>query len=588
MEYFDSDSNDSDSFGEGVAPPHVPVGYNSYGRPSMTMNTPNSHGVHLQSSEEEEEEDDDDEEEDVASEDEEGSSCEDDSGDEPTAAVAAPVQPRGKTFRPPMGVDDSDSSNSEDEGGSRPGTGNNNNATATAQAINPNPGPPRGKELRLIMKKGNNESSDDEPLASKRTMGSKPKGPATRKKSAPAPKKSPAKAPAKKSSPSKAGAAASRKRKAPSPAANGGSDTGSDNDDDEDEDDDSDADACVATIVAGSDSEDVMAVATNIKSGKGGGARKRTPPSKQGAAGKKAATKTGGTKRPSPSSSAGVHSMPEVAAEKAAAAREARTALQEAVANLPHAVTDLYCIRSFGRIKPEYNASPIDALYSSPHSIYPVGFSCDRFEFSPVHGRVIKMRCDILDGSSLREYREEQAKKDGPTKVKIEDGHEPALVDEKVMSSEKENVEDLGDGPVFRVTWGEGVDEDKVLEPSCPFDPYIASAHLGWDVDAIAVPLSSNKGNKPLGFPEVGMRVSVRFDKCKMYGGSITNVKPMEKQAKNSKKAICNITIQYDDGVTEVAAFPDPDIVVAYQGEFGDFCCILHCMIVDLLTDCFP
>ena len=54
MDYSDSDSNDSDSFGEGVAPPHVPVGYTSYGRPSMTMNTPNSHGVHLQSSEEEE------------------------------------------------------------------------------------------------------------------------------------------------------------------------------------------------------------------------------------------------------------------------------------------------------------------------------------------------------------------------------------------------------------------------------------------------------------------------------------------------------------------------------------------------------
>ena len=587
MDYSDSDF-DSDSFGEGVAPPHVPVGYNSYGRPSMTMNNPNSHGVHLQSSEEEEEEDDDDEEEeeDVASAAEEGSSCEDDSEEEPTAATAAPVQPRGKTFRPPVGGGDSDSSSSDDEGDSRPSTGNNNNAAATAQAMNPNPGPPRGKELRLIMKKGD-DSSDDEPLASKRTRGSKPKGAATLKKSAPAPKKSPAKAPAKKASPSKASAAASRKRKAPSPAANDGSDTGSD-DDDDDDDDDSDANACVATIVAGSDSEDVMAVATNIKSGKGGSAKKRTPPSKQAAASKKAGPKKGGGKRPSPSSSAGVHGMPEVSAEKAAAAREARTALQEAVASLPHAVVDSHTIRSFGRIKPEYNASPLNALYSSPHSIYPVGFSCDRFEFSPVHGRVIKMRCDILDGSSLREYREEQAERDWPTKVKSEDSHEPALVDEKTMSSEKEHVEDLGDGPVFRVTWGEGVDEDKVLEPSCPFDPYIASAHLGWDVDAIAVPLSSKKGNKPLGFPEVGMRVSVRFDKCKMYGGSITNVKPIEKQAKNSKKAICNITIQYDDGVTEVAAFPDPDIVVAYQGELGDFCCILHRMIVDLMTDCCP
>jgi hypothetical protein len=551
MDYSDSESYDSDSFGAGVAPPHVPaVGYNSYGRPSMTMNTSNSHSVHEQSSEDEEE----DEEEDVPSEDDEGSD-EYDSDEEPADAVAAPVQPRGKTFRPPVGGGDSDSSSSDDERDPRPSPGNNNHAIATAQVINPNPGPPRGKELRLIMKMGNDDSSDDEPLASKKTRGSKPKA-ATRKRSAPAPKKSSAKAPVKKS-PSKA-TAASRKRKAPSPADNG-SDTGSDDDDD------SDGDACIATIVAGSDSEDVMAVATNIKSSKGS-SKKRTS-SKQVAA-RKAAPKKG-AKRPSPS--AGLHGMPEISAEKAAAAWEARKTLQEAITSLPHAVADSHTIRSFGRIKPEYNAAPLDALYSSPLSIYPVGFSCDRFEFSPVHGRVIKMRCDILDGSSLREYREEQAKKDGPTRAKSESGLEPALVDEKI-TSEKENVENLGDGPVFRVTWGEGVDEDKVLEPSCPFDPYIASAHLGGDVDAIAVPLSSKKGNKPLGFPEVGMRVSVRFDKCKKYGGSITSVKPIEKQAKNGKNAICNITIQYDDGVTEVAVFPDPDIVVAYQGELGDFC----------------
>jgi hypothetical protein len=545
MDYFyDSESNESDSFGGGVVPPQVQaVGYNSCGRLSMA---PNNHSSFHQQSSEEVEEDDDDK-EDVASEEDEGS-CEYDSNEIPAAAVSSPVKPRGKTFRPPVGGSGS-SSSSEDEGVSKPGPDSNYHAIAT---INLNPGPPRGKELRLLTKKGNDDSSDDEPIASRKmATGSKSKGAASagsRKKGAQASKRSPAMAPAKKS-PSKASASASRKRKAPSPT-NDGSDTSSD-----DEEDNSDADACVATIV-GSDSEEVMAVATTIKSSKGG-SKKRTP-SKQQAAAKKAAPKKGGANRPS--LSVGLHDMPEVSAEKAAAAREARTALQEAVTSLPHAVTDSHTIRSFGRIKPEYNASPLDALYSSLHSIYPVGFSCDRFEFSPVHGRVIKLRCDILDGSSIREYRQQQAKKDGPLSI-------------EKMSSEKENIEDLGDGPVFRVTWGEGVDEDKVLEPSCPFDPYIASAHIGSDVDAIAVPLSSKKGNKPLGFPEVGMRVNVRFDKCKMYGGSITDVKPIEKQAKSSKKVICNITIQYDDGVTEVAAFPDPDIIVAYQGVFGYFRC---------------
>jgi len=73
------------------------------------------------------------------------------------------------------------------------------------------------------------------------------------------------------------------------------------------------------------------------------------------------------------------------------------------------------------------------------------------------------------------------------------------------------------------------------------------------------------KKGKSAGLPKVGMRVSVRFDKGKMYGGAITKVKPLKKQKKD-KKGECNITIQYDDGTSEETAFPDPDIVVNYQG----------------------
>ena len=531
-------SSDSESYDSDTRAPQVPrqaMGYNSYGRPSMTgtMGTPtSSQGFRQESSEEEEEED--DEEEDATNKEEKGSD-EDDNDDE---LVATPIQPRGKTFRPPVGNGDS-SSSSEDEGGYMQIDTNNTNINTPA--INPSPGGPRGKELRLIARKDDN---DDEPMKTrKKPKGATPKG-ATNSTT----KKSPDKAPAKRS-PSKA--ASSKKRKAPP-----SSDTDSDSDSD-----DSDDNACVATIVAGSDSEEVV-TATIVKSssskGDGGSAEKK-PRGKPGP--KK------GSKRTKPSTSSLGRDMPEVSSEQAAAANESRLALQAAVDCLPYKVSDSHIIRSFGRIKPEYNASPLDALYSSPHSIYPVGFSCDRFEFSPVHGRVIRMRCDILDGSSLREYRDEMAKKkSGSVKVKSENGEEPALVDdEKILITEKENVEDLGDGPVFRVTFGAGVDEDKMMEPSSPFDPYLASAHLGGDVDAIAVPLSS-KNDKPFGYPEAGMRVSVRFDRCKMHGGTITSVKPMENKEKQRKKAICNISILYDDGVTEIAPFPDPDIIVAYQG----------------------
>eukprot|EP00571_Detonula_confervacea_P012392 CAMPEP_0172304510 /NCGR_PEP_ID=MMETSP1058-20130122/5901_1 /TAXON_ID=83371 /ORGANISM="Detonula confervacea, Strain CCMP 353" /LENGTH=1370 /DNA_ID=CAMNT_0013015761 /DNA_START=330 /DNA_END=4439 /DNA_ORIENTATION=+ len=517
-----SGSDDSSASDAGV-PTQVQTGYNSYGRPSMTQN--NSQSFQQQSSEE----------------DDDGSSS-DDSDEEP----AVPVQPRGKTFRPPVGDGDSSSSSSEDEGDVEPAG---SDAVATAQVVNPNPGPPRGKELRLL-KVNKSSSDDDEPLVSKKSKTKSKATNGSRKKSAPASKKTASK----KSS-------SAKKRKAP--PANNDSDSGSDDED------------CIATIVGGSDTDDdVTAVAEIVKSNKkvktNDGTAKKKASTKKTVAKKGAAKKTGpkkGVTKKSSSSASVLFGMPELSAEKAAAAEKARNALQEAVTSLPYAVSKTHTVRSFGRIKPEYNSAPLDALYSSPHAIFPVGFSCDRFEFSPVHGRIIKMRCDILDGSSLREQRE-QMKKD-EAKVKSENS-EPMLVDEKIPG--EKDIENLGDGPVFRVTWGEGVEEDKHLEPSHPFDPYVASAHLGGDVDAIAVPLSSSKG-KPVGLPEVGMRVSVRFDKCKMYGGAITKVKTIEKQTKN-KNAVCNITIQYDDGVTEVAAFPDPDIVVAYQGcppvETGD------------------
>ena len=481
---------------------------------------------------------------------EDDGSASDDSDEEPTA-VAAPIEPRGKTFSPPKGVGDNNTSSSEeDEGNLKPSNSTNAaaaNATA-APAANPNPSPPRGKELRRILKGGGDSSSDDEPLVNMRSKDQSKAKNGSRKKSAAASKKSATTSPNKKTS-SKA-ASAARKRKAP-PSNDSDSDSGDD---------------CVATIINGDgDAEGVTAVAENIKSNKkmkandGTAKKKKTTTTTTKKTAKKGAKKPG-PKRAKKSSS--VFGMPEVSAETADAAQAARIALQRTVTCLPQKITDSHTIRSFGTIKPEYDVDAMDALYSCPHALYPVGFSCDRFEFSPVHGRIIKMRCDILDGRSLRERREEM-KKDGLR------GGDPMLVDEKApVGSERDVisgdvVDNLGDGPVFRVTWGEGVEEDKILEPSCPFDPYLASAHLGGDVDAVAVPLSSKKG-KRFGLPEVGMRVSVRFDKGKMYGGAITKVEPMQKK---NKKAICNITIQYDDGVTEVAAFPDPDVVVAYQGE---------------------
>lgn len=495
MDYSDSDS-DSDSFGTGIAPPsstHQPaVGYNSYGRPSMGTMTMNNSFEQNTSYELKRSSDDS-----SSSEDDDSDNDSDSDNDE-----AAPIVPRGKSFCPPVGDGDSLSSSEDDGNVLKPphSATSSNGAIATAQ-INPNPGAPRGKELRLPQNHHelSSDDGDDEPLANK-------------------------------------------KRKAPA--------SGNNSDDSE-----SESSVCIATIV---DTDAVpTAVATNINSkqvkANDGTAIKKKPGiqkgatfKKDGSVRKKPGPKKGSTKGVSKKTSASSSKhVVSVSAENAVAANAARTKLEQKVTHLPHRVSSSHTVRSFGRIMPEYKATELDdTQYANPHSIYPVGFSCDRFEFSPIHGRIIKMRCDVLDGKELRERREH-----------LEN-------DTKMSSSGDKDMDSLGNGPIFRVTWGEGVEEDKVTEPSCPFDPYVASAHLSGDVDAIAVPAKKGKAKSSSALPEVGMRVSVRFDKCKMYGGSITKVKPMEKQSRN-KKALCNISIKYDDGVTETTAYPDPDIVVA-------------------------
>lgn len=57
--------------------------------------------------------------------------------------------------------------------------------------------------------------------------------------------------------------------------------------------------------------------------------------------------------------------------------------------------------------------------------------------------------------------------------------------------------------------------------------------------------------------PKVGQRVQVKFDEGQMYGGTITSVSP---QAKVAQHPAYDITICYDDGVSEDSVFPDSDV----------------------------
>lgn len=66
------------------------------------------------------------------------------------------------------------------------------------------------------------------------------------------------------------------------------------------------------------------------------------------------------------------------------------------------------------------------------------------------------------------------------------------------------------------------------------------------------------------GPPKVGMRVLVRFDGGKMYGGIITKVTKQEEER-------YSVMIHYDDGASEETAFPDQDIsLLPMENELTD------------------
>jgi hypothetical protein len=292
---------------------------------------------------------------------------------------------------------------------------------------------------------------------------------------------------------------------------------------DDDEEEDDDGDAVMASVVVDEEEDDdeevpVAEVATTTDTT---AAPAKKPSSK--------ATKSKSAKKGRKSQV--------ISQDRLVAALEARRMLSDTVPRLPVAVRDTHVVRSFGRIRVETPTSE-ESKFSSANALYPVGFSCDRYEFSPVHGRVLKMRCTIFDGAKLKE---------------------------KQRQSWQTVSEDIPDGPIFRVMWGQGVDEDVDIV-DYPYDLYSASAPISNDgkVDT-AVSISA----KDEAFePEEGMRVRVRFDNNMWYSGTILSVAIDGAFYDHSqKKMVYDIRIHYDDGSIEDTHFPDPDVSIYLPGE---------------------
>jgi hypothetical protein len=238
---------------------------------------------------------------------------------------------------------------------------------------------------------------------------------------------------------------------------------------------------------------------------------------------------------------------------KLIAAREAREMLRETVPSIPLPVSETQ-VRSFGRLciqslptsvsKGANQNPPRENSFNTTSALYPVGFSCDRFEFSPVHGRVLKMRCDILDGRSVKAN---QRKSGFPVQA------------------------DIPDGPIFRIMWGRGVDEDSSDNNIVyPFDPYAHSPPIISTGSSKTDALLKNavKSTKRIAIaPRVGMRVKVRCDSDVFFPGTIESVGEPKSISKDKKKRkFYDVVVNYEDGLKEAMTYPDPDLELMLPG----------------------
>jgi hypothetical protein len=335
-----------------------------------------------------------------------------------------------------------------------------------------------------------------------------------------------------------------------------------DNDDDEDDSDEEDS-ALVEAIV-----EEVPIKAVAVAHGSTGSEKSTSPSSNSSKPRTVIVGSVPAKLNPStpcgagsPKSAAAIDSLQDlyksVPPPKLAAARDARGLLQETVPTLPVSIAETQ-VRSFGhlciqsvpsmtpkRVSMYEEADAVPSKFSTTSALYPAGFSCDRYEFSPVHGRILKVRCSILSGISVKE-----GQKRGGFPVQT----------------------DLPDGPIFRIMWGRGVDEDAADEKvDYPFDPFTHSRPLfmtgSTEIDSTLK--EAMKSKRASIFPAVGMRVKVRYDRDRFFVGSIASTgEPQVVMNGKKKRTKVEVTVQYDDGVVEKLTYPDPDVSLLMPGMF--------------------
>jgi hypothetical protein len=165
------------------------------------------------------------------------------------------------------------------------------------------------------------------------------------------------------------------------------------------------------------------------------------------------------------------------------------------------------------------------------------------------------MRCTILDGRSVK-------------------------ANQKLGGFPVQN--DLPDGPLFRIMWGRGVDEDAITTATTSmmdhktmeytFDPFMQSKPIvstgSTSNDKLIMDAIKTTKRSSI-IPKEGMRVKVLADKDVYFPGTITTVNEVEPTVTNGKKKRkrYQVKIQYDDGIHEEMTFPDLDIDLLLPGK---------------------
>jgi len=251
-------------------------------------------------------------------------------------------------------------------------------------------------------------------------------------------------------------------------------------------------------------------------------ARKRPPPKKKAVKSDAASRMNGGG---------------DVPPARLRAAHDARAQLKRSILSLPASIGDAQ-VRAFGKIQlpTPHKENP----FAANRALYPVGFSLDKYDFSIVHGRTLKLRCSILDGGRISRQQKDSGCQLDPDEPKL---HE---------------------GPVFRVMWGRGIDEDDMDEYS--YDPLLHSAADSSNGSTTTHAMGQQAT------PVEDMRVKVRFDKNQYYMGTIVKVENfVDGKHKPTNKENTTISIRYDDGSFEASApYPDPDIELVLPGTDPD------------------